>query len=167
MTYFFRTTYQGFRRGQSRKSEDCDQNTKSGLKSSVLGFINQETAQNDHNKVLYMIWRWKKFHDLNPFGDRKLCDHFAMVTWEFIERIAPSRNLPYEVFFVQLWYINVLSEKKPECIMGSCDSTGFWSWQILTFLTKITIFGHRFLSNKAFIKYNGMRFGKPYTWCSK
>jgi hypothetical protein len=57
MTYFFRTTYQGFRRGQSRKSEDFDQNTISGLKSSVLSFINQETAQNDHNKILYMILR--------------------------------------------------------------------------------------------------------------
>ncbi len=52
---FFWTTYQGFRRGQSRKSEDSDQNTKNGLKSSVLGFINRETAQNHHNKILYMI----------------------------------------------------------------------------------------------------------------
>ncbi len=52
---FFWTTYQGFRRSQSRKSEDFDQKTKSCLKSSVLGFINQETAQNDHNKILYTI----------------------------------------------------------------------------------------------------------------
>jgi hypothetical protein len=55
MTYNFWTTYQGFRRGQRRKSEDFDQNTKSGLKSTVWGFINRETAQNDHNKILYMI----------------------------------------------------------------------------------------------------------------
>ncbi len=52
---FFWTTYQDFRRGQSRKSEDFDQNTKSGLKSSVLGFINRKMAQNGHNKILYMI----------------------------------------------------------------------------------------------------------------
>ena len=71
MTYFFWTTYQGFRRGQSRKSEDFDQNTKNGLKSSVSDFINRETAQNDHNKILYMILGWKKFHGLNPSGDRK------------------------------------------------------------------------------------------------
>ena len=111
MTYFFWTTYQGFRRGQSRKSEDFDQNTKSGLKSSVLSFINQETAQIDHNKILYMILRWKKFHGLNPSGDSKLCDHFAMVTWDFIVRTAAIGNLPYGVFFVQLWYMYVLSKK--------------------------------------------------------
>jgi len=39
--------------GQSRKSEDLDQNT--GLKSSFLSFIFREMAQNDHNKILYMI----------------------------------------------------------------------------------------------------------------
>jgi hypothetical protein len=54
---FFWTTYQGFRRGQSRKSEDFDQNTKSALKSSVLGFINRETAQNYEDSFLYMILR--------------------------------------------------------------------------------------------------------------
>ena len=46
---FFWTTYKGFRRGQSPKSEDFDQNTRIGLKSSILGFINRETAQNDEN----------------------------------------------------------------------------------------------------------------------
>ena len=76
--------------------------TKNGLKSSFLGFINRKTAQNDHNKILYMIMGLEKFHDLNPFGSNELCDHFGMVTWEFIERIVPGRNLPYEVFFVQL-----------------------------------------------------------------
>ncbi len=40
---------------QSRKSEDFDRNTKNGLRSSVFGFINRETAQNDHDKILYMI----------------------------------------------------------------------------------------------------------------
>jgi hypothetical protein len=49
-----------------------------------------------------MILGLKKFHGLNPSGDSKLCDHFAMVTWEFIVRIAPGGNLPYEGFFVQL-----------------------------------------------------------------
>ena len=49
MTYLFWTTYQGFRRGEIRKSNDFDQNTKSGLKSSVLGFIYRETAQNDED----------------------------------------------------------------------------------------------------------------------
>jgi hypothetical protein len=47
--------------------------------------------------------------------------------------------------------------------MGSRDSTDYWSLPILTILTKITIFGHRFLSYQAFIIYDGMRFGKPYT----
>ena len=112
LLFFFLTTFQGSRRVQRRKSEDFDQNTKSGLKSSVLGFINRETAQNDHNKILYMILGLKKFHGLNPSAHSIFCDHFAMVTWEFIERIAPGRNLPYEVFFVQLWYMYVLSEKK-------------------------------------------------------
>ena len=49
MTYFFWTTYKDFWRGQSRKSEDFDQDTKSGLKSSVLSFIYRETAKNDGN----------------------------------------------------------------------------------------------------------------------
>ena len=49
MAYFFWTTYKGFRRGQSPKSEDFDQITRNGLKSSILGFINRETAQNDEN----------------------------------------------------------------------------------------------------------------------
>jgi hypothetical protein len=71
MTYFFWTNYQGFRRGQSRKSEDFDQNTKSDLKSSLLGFINREMAQNDYNKILF---------GLNPSGDSKLFENFAMVT---------------------------------------------------------------------------------------
>ena len=53
MTYCFWTTYQGSRWGQSRKSEDFDQNTKSDLKSSLLGFINREMAQNDYNKILF------------------------------------------------------------------------------------------------------------------
>ncbi len=72
MTYFFWTTYQGFRRGQSRKSGDFDQNTRSGLKSSVLGFINRERAHNDHNKILYMILGLKNFYGLNPSGGSKL-----------------------------------------------------------------------------------------------
>ena len=55
--------------------------------------------------------RWKKFHGLNPSGDSKLCDHFAMVTWEFFGRMAAIGNILYEVFFVQLWYMYVLSEK--------------------------------------------------------
>jgi hypothetical protein len=42
------------------------------------------------------------FYGLKQSGDSKLCDHFAMVTWEFFVGIAPGRNLPYEVFFVQL-----------------------------------------------------------------
>ena len=131
MTYFFWTTYQGFRRGQSRKSEDFDQNTKSGLKSSVLGFINRETAQNDHNKILYMILRWKKFHGLNPSGDSKLCDHFAMVTREFIVGMAAIENLPYGVFFVQLWYMYVLNEKNLKslwvaAILQAFEVDQFW-----------------------------------------
>ncbi len=60
---FFWTNIQGFMGGQSRKSEDLDQNT--GLKSSFLSFIYREMAQNDHNKILYMILSWKKFHGLN------------------------------------------------------------------------------------------------------
>ncbi len=85
------------------KSEDFDQNTKNGLKSSVSGFINRETAQNDHNKILYMILGWKKFHGLKPSGGSKLCDHFAMVTLELFVRMAAIGNLLYEAFFVQLW----------------------------------------------------------------
>jgi hypothetical protein len=57
MTYFFWTTYQGFRRGQSRKSEDFDKNTKNALKSSFLRFIYRETVQNDVNQILYSILR--------------------------------------------------------------------------------------------------------------
>jgi hypothetical protein len=68
MTWLFWKSYQGFRRGQSRKSGDFDQNTKSGLKSSFLGFINRQTAQNGGNWFLYMILRWKNFYGLNPFG---------------------------------------------------------------------------------------------------
>ena len=34
-------------RSQSQKSQNYDHNTKSGLKSSILGFINRERAQND------------------------------------------------------------------------------------------------------------------------
>ena len=49
MTYFFWTTYQGFRRGQSRKIEDFDQNTKNGLKSSDLDIFHREKAQSDEN----------------------------------------------------------------------------------------------------------------------
>jgi hypothetical protein len=49
MNYFFWTTYQDFRRGQSRKSVDFDHNTKNGLKSPFLSFIYRETAQNDEN----------------------------------------------------------------------------------------------------------------------
>ncbi len=97
-TYFFWTTHQGFRRGQSRKSDDFDQYTKKGLKSSVLGFIIRETAQKDHNKNLYMIERWKKFYGLNLSGQGKLCDHLAMVTWEFFVGMVPGRNLPYGFF---------------------------------------------------------------------
>jgi hypothetical protein len=67
-----------------------------------LGFINRETAQNDHNKILYMILGLKKFHGLNPSGNSKLRDHFAMVTWEFIVRMAAIGNILCEVFFVQL-----------------------------------------------------------------
>ncbi len=111
MTYFFWTLYQGFRRGQSRKSEDFDRITKSGLKSSVFGFINRETAQNDHNEILYMILRWKLFSGLDPSGDIRLCDHFAMVTREFIVGMAAIGNLQYGAFFVQLWYMYVLSKK--------------------------------------------------------
>jgi hypothetical protein len=40
MTYFFWTTIRGSRRGQSRKRGDFDKNTKNGLKSSILSFIN-------------------------------------------------------------------------------------------------------------------------------
>ena len=36
-----------------------------------------------------------------PSGDTKLCDHLAMVTWDFIERIAPDKILPCELFFLQ------------------------------------------------------------------
>ena len=67
-----------------------------------------------------MILRWKKIHGLSPSGDSNLCDHFAMVTWEFIERIAPGRNLPYEVFFVHLWYIYVLSKKNLNAFTKDC-----------------------------------------------
>jgi hypothetical protein len=102
MTYFFWTTYQGFSRSQSRKSEDFDQNTKSGLKSSLLGFINRETAQNDGNKISSTILRKKKSYGLKPSGDSKFCDHFAMVTWELFGKMAAIGNLPYEVFFVHL-----------------------------------------------------------------
>ena len=111
MTYFFWTTFRGFRRGQSRKSEDFDQITKNGLKSSFLGLIDRETTRNDHNKILYTILGWKKFHGLNPSGDSKLCDHFAMVTWEFFVRMAAIGNILYEVIFVYLWYMYVLSKK--------------------------------------------------------
>ncbi len=44
----------------------------------------------------------KKFQGLNPSGVIKLCDHFAMVTWEFFGRMAAIGNLPY---------VYVLSEK--------------------------------------------------------
>jgi hypothetical protein len=67
-----------------------------------LGFINRETAQNDYNKILYIIMGLKKFHGLNPSGHSKLCDHFAMVTREFIVGMAAIGNLSYGVFFVQL-----------------------------------------------------------------
>jgi hypothetical protein len=80
---FFWTTIQSFWTVQSRKSGDFDQNTKNGLKSSFLSFINRKTAQNDHNRNLYMILSGKKIHGLDSSGESKLCDHFAMVTWEF------------------------------------------------------------------------------------
>ena len=137
---FFWTTYQGFRRGQSRKSEDFYQITRSGLKSSVLGFINRETAQNDHNKILHMILRWKKFHGLNQSGDCKLCDHFAMVTWEFIVDMVAIGNLPYEVFFVHLWNMFVLSAKNLHhlgvpAILQAFEVDLFWRfWQKSPFL---------------------------------
>ncbi len=46
---FFLTTIHGFRRSQNLRFFDFDQNTKSGLKSSVLGFINREMTLNDEN----------------------------------------------------------------------------------------------------------------------
>ena len=49
------------KRGQSWKSEDFDQNTKNGLKSSVSGFINRQNAQNDGDLYFYMIWDEKNF----------------------------------------------------------------------------------------------------------
>ncbi len=66
MTYFFWSTYQGSRSGQSRKSEDFGQNTKNCQKSSVLGFVNRETAQNNHNKILYMILGYKNHPIIIP-----------------------------------------------------------------------------------------------------
>ena len=89
-----------------------------------------------------MIKRWKKFHGLNPSGDSKLCDHFAMVTWEFFVGIAPGRNLPYEVFFVQLWYMCVLNEKNLNAlwvpaILQAFEVDQFWRfWPKSPFLGK-------------------------------
>jgi hypothetical protein len=79
---------------------------------------------------------------------------------------SPWQKPSIWTFFCSAMIYVCFKRKKNECIMVFRNSTGIWSWSILTILTKITIFGHRFLSNQAFIKYNRMRFGKPYTWCS-
>ena len=91
-----------------------------------------------------MILRWKKLHGLNPSGDSKLCDHFAMVTWEFLWGRSPVETFHMELFCSPMIYV-CFKRKKPECIMGSRVSTVIWSWPILTILTKITIFGHWFI----------------------
>ena len=125
MTYFFWTTIRSHRRGQSRKSGDFDQNTKNGLKSSFLSFINRETAQNDGNKILYSILRQIFFYGLHPSGTSILCVHFAMVTWEFFVRMAVIGNLPYGVFFVYLWYMYVLNEKNLNALWVSAFLQSF------------------------------------------
>jgi hypothetical protein len=120
----FWTTYQCFRRGQSLKSGDFDQNTKYALKSSVLGLIDREKAQNDGNKISQTILRKNIFHGLKPSDDSISCDHFAMVTWEFFVRMFAIGNILYEDFFVHLCYMYVLSKKNLNAFIGSRDYTG-------------------------------------------
>ncbi len=152
MTYFFGPLIKIFRRGQSRKSEDFDQITRSGLKSSVSGFINRETVQNDHIKNSLYDFGIKKISWFDPIRWQQTLWPFRYghlgIYWEDSPRQKPS----IWSFFCSAMIHVCFKRKKPECIMGSRDSTGIWSWPFLTIFAKITIYGHRFLSNQAFIK---------------
>jgi hypothetical protein len=53
----------------------------------------------------------KTFLWFGPFVTGILCDFFAMVTWEFIERIALGRNLPNDVFLFTYDICMFLNEK--------------------------------------------------------
>ncbi len=153
MTYFFWTIYQGFRRGPSRrgKSEDFDQKTKHGLKSSVLGFINRETAQNDTAKFSIWFWDEKYFLWFETIRRQQTLWPFCHGHLGIFCGDSPRQKSSIWSFFCSAMIYVCFKRKKPECNMGSRDSTGIWSWPILTILTEITIFGHRFLSNQAFI----------------
>jgi len=100
MNYFFWTTYQGLRRGQSIKSEDFDQNTKSGLKSSLLSFIYREMAP-----------KWSQQNSLYDFGIKLFLwfvpFRYQHTLWFFCH----ARNLTYKVFIIHQWCINVLNQK--------------------------------------------------------
>ena len=143
---FFWTTIRGDRRGQSRKSGDFDQNTRNGLKSSLLSFINRETVKIDGK---FSIWFWdKKFF--------MVCTHpapayFVSISLWSLGNFCEDgchRKPSIWSFFVYLWYMYVLNEKNLNALWVS---TVIWSWPILTILTKITIFGYWFLLNQAFI----------------
>ena len=96
---FFWTTIRGDRRGQSRKSGDFDQNTRNGLKSSLLSFINRETVkfsdvyvQNLYDfQIKFFLWfaPIRHQHTLCPFRS----GHLGIFV-----RMAAIGNLPYGVF---------------------------------------------------------------------
>ena len=142
---------------------DFDKNTKN--RHFWVSFIGKRPKMMRTNfsilfwdKIIFWLGPFRHQHTVWPSGHG-----YLGIFWE---------DGPRQKFFIWSFLCSaIVSEcfkrKKPECIMGSRDSTLIWSWPILTILTKITIFGHWLLSNQAFIKYNGMRFEKPYTLSSK
>ncbi len=77
---------------------------------------------------------------------------------------SPRQKSSIWSFFCSAMVYVCFKRKTPECIMGSRDSTGIWSWPILMILTEIIIFGRRFLSNHKFTSLLSLDGFKPWNF---